>query len=182
VLRAPIAWEARCRPAKWRSWPDRPARRGFDQPPHEPLAEFLPLKPQRRPQECFGKSLALTIIEPVPALHRGLEQITRHFATFQNENSGSETQKSRIANMLIGFTRSHVFRRESRVFASIAAANSAALPLAPAGGGCLVLGLRQSVMLRLSAPWCWRDRVDRRDRWCAMVTRRLQIILVKLAI
>jgi hypothetical protein len=84
--------------------------------------------------------------------------------------------------MLIGFTRSHVFRRESRVFASIAAANSAALPLAPAGGGCLVLGLRQSVMLRLSAPWCWRDRVDRRDRWCAMVTRRLQIILVKLAI
>jgi hypothetical protein len=60
---------------------DRRGERRFDQPPHEPSAEFWPLKAQRRLQARLEKSLALRWVEPRPALHRGLEQITRHLAT-----------------------------------------------------------------------------------------------------
>jgi hypothetical protein len=63
---------------------DRRGERGFDQPPHEPFAEFLPLKAQRRLQTRLEKPLALRWVEPRPALHRGLEQISApHPATFQ---------------------------------------------------------------------------------------------------
>jgi hypothetical protein len=79
---------------------DRRGERGFDQPPHEPSPEFLPFEAQCCPQASLEKPFALRWVEPRPALHRGLEQITRHLATFQNENSASETQKTEIANML----------------------------------------------------------------------------------
>ncbi|MGM4875759.1 hypothetical protein AB7645_31530 [Bradyrhizobium sp. 956_D2_N1_5] len=71
--------------------------RGFDQPPHEPSAEFLPLKPERRPQARLEKPLALAIIEPRPTAHGSLEQITRHLAAFQKREFASEPQKSKIA-------------------------------------------------------------------------------------
>jgi hypothetical protein len=96
---------------------------GFDQPPQEPSTEFLPLKAQRRPQERFGKPLALAIIEPRPRVHRALEQriSTRHLATFQNcavldfcAVSANETQKSRIAKMP-RCPRSHVFHRRQLI-------------------------------------------------------------------
>ncbi|WFT93188.1 hypothetical protein QA633_33460 [Bradyrhizobium barranii] len=47
------------------------------------FAELLPLKAQRRPQARLEKPFALGWVEPRPAPHRCLEQITRHLAAFQ---------------------------------------------------------------------------------------------------
>jgi hypothetical protein len=55
--------------------------RGFVDPPQEPSAEFLPVKPQRRLQARLEKPIALRWVEPRPTLHRGLKQINApHFA------------------------------------------------------------------------------------------------------
>ena len=80
---------------------DRRGERWFAYPPPEPFAEFPPLKPQGRPQERFGKPLALTIIEPRPTLHRGLEQITAASRDLFNvvlptgDVSGNKSDRSR---------------------------------------------------------------------------------------
>ena len=81
---------------------DRRGERGFDQPPHQPFAEFLPLQAQCRLQAGLEKPLALRWVEPVPASHRGLEQITRDLATFQQRGvanrgnvSGNNSARSR---------------------------------------------------------------------------------------
>src|SRR6478609_673759 len=60
---------------------DRRGERGFVNPPQEPGAEFLPLKPQRRLQARLEKPLTLRWGEPRPASQRRLNQINApHFA------------------------------------------------------------------------------------------------------
>jgi hypothetical protein len=54
---------------------DRRGERRFAEPPHQPSAELLPLKAQRRPQERFGKPLALQCVEPLPSLQSCRNQI-----------------------------------------------------------------------------------------------------------
>ena len=67
----------------------------------EPTAKLRPAEPQRRLQARLEEPLALRRVEPCPSLHRALEQIgAPHLATFQNENSANEPQKSKLANML----------------------------------------------------------------------------------
>ena len=64
---------------------DRRGERGFVEPPQEPIAEFLPVKAQRRLQARLEKPLALRWVEPRPPLHRGFKQISAsHLATFRN--------------------------------------------------------------------------------------------------
>jgi len=76
---------------------DRRGERGFVEPPHEPSAEFLPLKAQRRPQARLEKPLALAIIEPRPALHRGVKQINAsHLASYEKQMQQRKPQKRKL--------------------------------------------------------------------------------------
>ncbi|MET4038109.1 hypothetical protein ABIB94_009285 [Bradyrhizobium sp. JR7.2] len=90
------------------------------------FAELLPLKAQRRPQARLEKPFALGWVEPRPARSRwdGLSRAQPRIVAsnrsrgisrpFKNENSANETQKSRIAKMLIVDDRRHWWRKSGR--------------------------------------------------------------------
>ena len=55
---------------------DRSGERRISEPPPEPSAESKLVEPQRRLHERLEKPVALGRVEPRPAFHRRLSQIT----------------------------------------------------------------------------------------------------------
>jgi hypothetical protein len=75
---------------------DRGERRILEPPP-KPRAQLKPVEPQRRLHECLEEPLPLRGVEPRPALHRRLKQISAHLVSL-NQQTKMEKQKSEICS------------------------------------------------------------------------------------